>query len=157
MAVDSLQITAETAESEGLPKVRGRPFGKGQSGNPAGRPRGTKNRATRIAQLLLDGEAAALSRKAIELALAGDAFALKLCLDRILAPQRHRAVELELPALRDAADLAGAMAAVSAAAARGEITPGEAVELAQVIDTAIRAYKTCDVERRRKAFWGGGS
>ncbi len=133
--------------------MRGRPFAKGQSGNPAGRPRGARNRATRIAQLLLDGEAAALSRKAIELALAGDALALKLCLDRILAPQRRRAVELDLPPLREAADLVGAMTAISAAAARGEITPAEAFELAQVIDTAIRAYKTCDAERQRKYFW----
>ena len=155
VAVDSLQKTAETAEPEPPPKVRGRPFEKGQSGNPAGRPRGSRNTATRIAQLLLDGEAEALSRKAIELALAGDALALKLCLDRIVAPQRRRAVELDLPPLRNSADLAGAMAAVGAAVAEGAITPAEAVELAQVIDTALRAYKICDIERRRKVFWGG--
>ena len=63
-------------------RVRGRPFAKGQSGNPAGWPRGSMNRSTRAAQLLLDGEATALSRKAVELALAGDPTALRLCLDR---------------------------------------------------------------------------
>jgi Family of unknown function (DUF5681) len=63
----SLQKTAKAAR-----RGRGRPFQKGQSGNPAGRPRGSTNRATRAAELLLDGEAEALSRKAIELALAGD-------------------------------------------------------------------------------------
>jgi Family of unknown function (DUF5681) len=52
----SLQKTATTAK-----RARGRPFAKGQSGNPGGRPRGAINRSTRAAQLLLDGEAA-LSR-----------------------------------------------------------------------------------------------
>ena len=63
----SLQKTAKTAK-----KGRGRPFPKGQSGNPGGRPRGSSNRATRAAEMLLDGEATALTRKAVELALAGD-------------------------------------------------------------------------------------
>ena len=78
----SLQKTATTAK-----RVRGRPFAKGQSGNPGGRPRGAMNRSTRAAQLLLDGEATALSRKAVELALAGDPTGLRLCLDRTVAPR----------------------------------------------------------------------
>ena len=82
----SLQKTAETAR-----RSRGRPFPKGQSGNPAGRPRGSSNRATRAAEMLLDGEATALTRKAVELALAGDQAALRLCLDRTVAPRRERA------------------------------------------------------------------
>jgi len=63
-------------------------FRKGRSGNPNGRPAGARNKATETAELLLDGEAAALTRKAVELALAGDAMALRLCLDRIIPPRR---------------------------------------------------------------------
>ncbi|HMD66380.1 MAG TPA: DUF5681 domain-containing protein [Stellaceae bacterium] len=62
----SLQKAAKAAR-----RGRGRPFQKGQSGNPAGRARGSINPATRAAELLLDGEATALTRKAVELALAG--------------------------------------------------------------------------------------
>ncbi len=69
---------------------RGRPFEKGQSGNLAGRPRGSRNRATQAMQQLLDGEARALTRKAVELALGGDTTALRMCLDRLLAPRRDR-------------------------------------------------------------------
>jgi hypothetical protein len=37
---------------------------KGQSGNPRGKPRGARNRATLLAEALLDGEAEALNEKA---------------------------------------------------------------------------------------------
>jgi Family of unknown function (DUF5681) len=67
---------------------RGRPFEKGRSGNPAGRPRGSGKRATEAMQLLLDGEAQALTRKVVELALDGNTTALRMCLDRIGPPRR---------------------------------------------------------------------
>jgi hypothetical protein len=61
-------------------------FRKGRSGNPKGRPAGARNKATQSAELLLDGEAEALTRRAVELALAGDGMALRLCLERIIPP-----------------------------------------------------------------------
>lgn len=70
------------------PKQIGRPFVKGQSGNPAGRPKGARNKATIIAEQLLDGEAEALFRKAIELAKGGSENLLKACMDRILPVRR---------------------------------------------------------------------
>ena len=60
-------------------KARGRPFAKGVSGNPAGRPVGSRNKATLLALQLLEGEAEALTRKAVEQALEGDTTALRLC------------------------------------------------------------------------------
>ena len=68
-------------------KQRGRPFPKGQSGNPKGRPRGSRNRSTQAMQLVLDGQAEALTRKAVALALGGDATGLRLCLERFLPPR----------------------------------------------------------------------
>jgi len=103
----SLQETATTVK-----RSRGRPFTKGRSGNPGGRPRGSINRSTRAAQLLFDGEATALSRKAVELALAGDPTALRLCLDRTVAPRRDRSVELSLPPIDSEAELAEAARAI---------------------------------------------
>src|ERR1700736_1848986 len=115
----SLQETATTATK----RSRGRPFATGRSGNPAARPRGSINRSTRAAQLLLDAEATALSRKAVELALAGDSTALRLCLDRTVAPRRDRSVELSLPPINSAADTLGAIKAVADAVGRGGLTP----------------------------------
>jgi len=72
----------------------------------------------------------------------------RFCLARIIPPRRERPVRFELPPLRRAADLQIAMTAVLEAVARGEITVGEAYELAQTVDTFIRAIDAADVERR---------
>ncbi|HEY8871660.1 MAG TPA: DUF5681 domain-containing protein [Stellaceae bacterium] len=128
---------------------RGR-FRKGRSGNPIGRTRGIPNPTTRAALLLLDGEAEGLTRKAVELALAGDAAALRLCLDRVLAPRRGRPVELALPPIDSAADLVSAMAAVVAAAASGAITPDEALTLSQMANSFIPTLAAREEERRRQ-------
>ena len=146
MLVDSLQKQEERdAQGRFLKGRSGNPegrFRKGRSGNPKGRPAGTRNKATQTAELLLDGEAEALTRRAVELALAGDGMALRLCLERIIPPRRGRPVQLGLPPVRGAADLGGTMAAITNAAASAAITPGEAAELARVVEIFVRAVET---------------
>lgn len=136
--------------------ARGR-FLRGVSGNPKGRPKGRVNHGTRAAAALLDGEAEALARKAVELALAGDAVALRLCLERVVGTRRGRPValyqDLALPPLADARDLAGAIAAIAGAAAAGRLTPDEALALAQMMESFTRTLEAAHVERRR--FWRG--
>jgi hypothetical protein len=122
--------------------VRGRPFVKGRSGNPTGRRYGSRNKKTLAAAVLLDGESEALTRKAVELALVGDPTALRLCIERILPPCRERSVSFELPPIETAADVSAAMNAVTAAVARGIITPGEAERIANVVETFARAIAT---------------
>ena len=129
-------------------KGRGRPFPKGVSGNPEGRRAGSRNRASLAAAALLDGEAAALTRRCVELALAGEPTALKLCVERILAPRRERAVRFTLPPIASAADLAPAMGALAAAVAEGALTPGEGEALARIVAVLVRAVETSDFERR---------
>ncbi len=55
-------------------------------------------------ETLLDGQAEALTQKAIDLALAGDMAALRLCLDRILPPRKDRPVSIEMPTIDTAED-----------------------------------------------------
>jgi hypothetical protein len=131
----------------GNPKGR---FVKGQSGNPNGRPVGARNKATETAELLLDGETEALTRMAIELALDGNPTALKLCLERIIPPRRERPVNLGMSPVRGAGDLGGAMAVITNAAGQGAITPGEAAELARVVEIFVRAVEASDFEKRLK-------
>ena len=118
---------------------RGRPFPKGQSGNPAGKPKGARHRATLAAETLLDGEAEALTRRAIDAALGGDSIALRLCLDRVLPARRERPPNFALPPLRSVADAAPAIATILAAAASGEITASQADTLSNLIEAFLRA------------------
>jgi uncharacterized protein YukE len=126
----------------------------GVSGNPVERPRGSRNRATLMAEALLDAAAGILTSKGIEKAISGDAVTLRFCLARILALRRTSPVELALPPLDTQQDLALAMAAVGKAAAQGEITPAEASEFAHMVDTAMRAIKEREYEFRENRVKG---
>ena len=80
-------------------RKQGGQFAKGKSGNPNGRPKGSRNAATLALESLLDGQAEALTQKAIKLALGGNLMALRICMDRILPPRKDRPVAFEIPAI----------------------------------------------------------
>ena len=134
------------------PKQRGRPFEAGHSGNPNGRPKGARNKATVMAEQLLDGELDALVRKLIEKAKAGDVAALRLCLDRLLPPRRDRLVTFALPKIESAKDACAAAAAIMAACANGELSPREAVELMGLVEAQVRMFETTEFEARLAAL-----
>lgn len=123
-------------------------FEKGKSGNPTGKPKGTRHRATQAAEVLLDGEAERLTRKAIELALDGDTTALKLTLDRIIPPRKDRTVRLELPEIARVSDLPTVTGYLAQAVSNGHITPLEAGELSKLILAHISAIAATDLEER---------
>ncbi|MDA9477838.1 hypothetical protein XI03_25820 [Bradyrhizobium sp. CCBAU 65884] len=129
-------------------KQRGRPFRKGQSGNPSGRPKGARNVTTVAMEALLDGQAEALTQKAIDLALTGDMGALRLCLDRIMPARKDRPVTFELPKISSAQDAAQVSSAVLAAVANGELTPADAGEISKLIDTWVKAFETAELSER---------
>jgi hypothetical protein len=124
------------------PSGRGRPFAEG---NP-GRPPGSKNRSTLIAQSLLDGEGEELLRKAIEVAKTGDVGMLKFLLSRILP--RERPVKVELPDMSFADDAVEALGSVAQAVAEGNISPSEAASLATLINCYSRAIDIADLVAR---------
>ena len=123
-------------------------FQKGQSGNPRGRPMGSRNNATLACEALLEGQAEALTQKAVDMALAGDVTALKLCIERICPVRRDRPVSFELPAVTCARDAADIGAAVIAAVSNGDITLSEASEIGKLIDSYVKAYQTAELNDR---------
>ncbi|GAU83476.1 hypothetical protein BIWAKO_03402 [Bosea sp. BIWAKO-01] len=136
-------------------KQRGAPFKPGQSGNPAGKAKGTRHKVTLAIEALLEGEAEALTRKAIELGLAGDMTALRLCMDRLAPARRDRPVTFDLPRIETAADLSRATQAILEAVAAGELTPSEAAELGKLVDAHARAIEVTDLHRRLEALEEG--
>jgi Family of unknown function (DUF5681) len=130
------------------PKPRGRPFSKGHSGNPRGRPPGARNAATVLAEQLLDGEVEGLIRKIIQKAKHGDVTALRICIDRILPPRRERPVRFEMPELRSVGDASKAIAALMSAVAKGELGASEAGELSKLIENYVRAVEATELEQR---------
>jgi hypothetical protein len=135
-----------TAEKTGPKQLK--PFQKGQSGNPNGRPKGARNKATLAMETLLEGEADRLARKAVEMALAGDTTALRLCLERIMPARKDRPVTFALPKLETTADAVKATAALVEAVASGDITPAEAAELSKLVEGFIRAVEVHDIQVR---------
>ena len=73
--------------------------GKFSDGN-AGRPKGSRNKATIAIDSLLEGQAEALTQTAISKALDGDSIALRLCMDRIAPPMKDKPVVFPLPKMQ---------------------------------------------------------
>ena len=123
------------------------------TGNP-GKPKGTRHKATQAALALLDGEAEALTRQAVTLALGGDTTALRLCLERIAPPRRDAPVTFDLPPMETARDAAKAAGAVLGAVAEGELTPGEGAALMALVEGFRRTLETTELEARLAALEG---
>jgi hypothetical protein len=123
-------------------------FAPGRSGNPAGRPKGARNRATAALEKILDGDAEAILNKAVEMAKDGDPVALRLCLDRLIPVRKDRPITFTLPEIETTADLTKATRALMQGVADGEITPSEAAELSKLVDAHLRAIETADIAAR---------
>jgi len=137
-------MPAEIAPSPSNPSQ----FQKGQSGNPAGRPPGSRNKATLAAEALLEGELERLTREAIDRAMDGDALLLRLCLTRLMPAPRGRRVQLDLAGGGTMADVALSLEATIRAIAEGVISPLEASDVAEVIELQRRTVESVDLERR---------
>ncbi|HAT8315134.1 TPA: DUF5681 domain-containing protein [Legionella pneumophila] len=75
-------------------------FKPGESGNPSGRPKGSRNTQTQLIKLL-EPHAEQLINKMVEKALEGDPNALRLCIERLLPKAKHNLIESDLPTLEE--------------------------------------------------------
>src|SRR5438067_13345099 len=71
-------------------------FAPGASGNPAGRRKGARDRATLWDEALREGEGVARTRQLLDDAAGGDKVALRFVVDRIEPRSRERFVEILL-------------------------------------------------------------
>jgi hypothetical protein len=118
------------------PGVRGRPFSKGN----AGRSRGSRNKATLISAVLLEGEQPELLRIAIDIAKRGNVPMLKFFLARWLP--RERLVRIDLPPIVSASDAVEALRHILRSVSEGVISPAEGAALGALISPFLGGRET---------------
>jgi hypothetical protein len=129
-------------------KQRGKPFKGGQSGNPAGRPKGARTRATAFGEAILQKDADDIVRAVVDAAKAGDPTAMRLCVERLIPVRKGRPITFALPSIESAVDIGKALGAIAKSMAAGELTPEEAAAVAGVIELKRRAIETVEIDAR---------
>ena len=129
---------------------RGRPFAPGQSGNPAGRPKGARNRTSLIMESLIDGAAESILQKALEKAKGGDPRMLELFLKPFL--RQERPVTFELPEVRTAHDVAKLMLNALQEVSKGEMLIEEAKRIVALAKTYLEAIEATDFDKRLRVL-----
>ena len=136
---------APTNETSGR-KCRGAPFAKGESGNPKGRPRGSKNKIPALLAALVESNVEAIGEKAIELALAGNPGMIKFFLSRHIPPFREPIPIVEMPELTSPAACREAKARIAKAAGAGEISGQEAYLRIKIVDAVAESFNRFEGE-----------
>ena len=125
-----------------------RGFQKGQSGNPAGRPQGSRTKSTLFAEAILENDHEGIMDAVVNAAKKGDPTAMRLCVERLVPLRKGRPVVFDLPPVKTAADIAGAVGGLARAMAAGELTTDEASAAASVLEMHRRAIETTEIELR---------
>ena len=126
-------------------------FKRGVSGNPAGKPCGTRHKATKAALNLLDGESEALTRKAVELALEGNVIALRLCLERIAPAFKaiSPTIEFSQPLPKTLTEQARSFVS---AVAKGEIPSDTATQMVSALANVAKIEEFEKIKSRLEAL-----
>jgi len=152
MKTKSKQAAKKPSNSSG--KKEGKGFKPGVSGNPDGRPRGSKNKLAQLGQKLLENGAEEIVTAIIEKAKAGDSTAQRLCMERIMPPMRSSVIQIDLPKLETPQDILKGYDALIDALDRGDLTLEELNHLSDVLENKRKAIETVvlaeEMERIKK-------
>lgn len=131
-----------------LKKPRGKPFAKGVSGNPAGRPQGARNRSTALRDLISDDQSEAILNTMIKAAMDGNLTAARYLLDRVAPASHSQSIMIDLPPIETVEAGAQAIDATLKAVGQGDITLNEAKEIIELIKDRIKLIETVGFEQR---------
>ena len=144
---DTVKKAYDASANAGAKQGRGR-WKPGQSGNPAGKARGCRHRATRAALALLAGDLEAVTQALIEKAKAGEQWAVTLMLNKLIPNAKDGPVRFPLPSMEGAHDLRQALSAVLKAVSKGRLTPEEGQAVAQVMNAMGLVMMVEDIEKK---------
>jgi hypothetical protein len=130
--------------------MRGRPF---EAGNKMGRGRrpGSRNKRTLFAEMM-EGHGEAIIKQCQLLAMKGDRTALKLCIERLVAPCKSANSRFRLPPLLTVSDLVKALPRIMQEVARGRLSAQEGEAIASMLDSQRHAIETEEFDARLKAI-----
>ena len=140
MIKKSKHVYKKESNSSVVKKKKG--FEKGVSGNPNGRPKGSRNKLTQLAQKLLENGAEEIVTAIIEKAKAGDSTAQRLCFERILPPMRLSVLQIDLPKLETPQDILKGYDTLIDSLGRGDLTLEELDRLSDVLENKRKAIET---------------
>lgn len=126
-------------------------FIKGNSGNPAGRPKGTNDKRNAL-RSLLDPHAAELVRRLVDMARGGDMAAMRLVIERLIPPVRENKLDVEIPDVVDMAACSVAQAKILSAVACGELFPTEGEALSGLVENRRKSLEANELEARIAAL-----
>jgi|SRR5271165_1645396 len=126
-------------------------FSKGMSGNPAGRPKGLRDRRNRLLTEILSKDEQVIAEKLAELAKGGNLAAISLSADYLWSKIKTQGEPLELSDMTGKTIAEQGMRIVEAMA-DGEITPDEAATAMQVISSQAKIVEVDELARRLAAL-----
>ena len=118
---------------------------KGQSGNPAGRPKGIPNPQARLRSMI---DVAALIARLAESAAKGNTRAAELLLDRALPPLRSVAEPVALPGVAEAPNLTARADRIVELVAAGQISADIGTSLLSALGQFARIAELDELTRR---------
>ena len=123
-------------------------FVKGQSGNPAGRRKGSRNKVTELAEELAGASVEEMTRRLLSAANDGKIAAMRLYFDRIWPKRRGAPIAFEMPEVRSSADVPVALAAICRGVTDGELSVEEFETLSRGVQFMKRSLDEAEIDAR---------
>ncbi len=121
--------------------TQGNTYGKG-------RKQGSRNKASdALGQMFLD-EHERITRQCVDLGLAGNVPALKLCLERLIPVVRDLPVNITLPTIDSVASASELTGTLLSLVASGAITPSQGEQLSRLTERHLKSLQLSDLEAR---------
>jgi len=127
-------------------------FKPGRSGNPNGRPPGSRSKRLAILDWLGEDSAEAILVATIDEAKGGDTMAARAILNRVWPVRKGAKVEFELPEIGRAEELPAAIAGINRQVAEGRLSLEEGVLIVGLLEAQRKALETSELAARLAAL-----